>query len=133
MDEKRECPGVEQMLDNISDCPVAPPADPVTAIALKEEPPLGWRELLVIVLLVVLCDLTIYRGHGFAGYALLMAAAPLLLAVGAPRPRWKFDYPRGRPGDVGPTSDRSRVARRASRAGRMDGLSARRPDGAQCA
>lgn len=36
---------------------------------------------------IVLCDATIYRGHGFAGYSLLFAAAPVLLAVGSPRPR----------------------------------------------
>ncbi len=44
-----------------------------------------WRELAAVVLMVVLCDLTIYRGTGFAGYALLFALAPLLLAGGAPR------------------------------------------------
>jgi hypothetical protein len=54
-----------------------------------DQPPLRWRELLVVLALVVLCDLTIYRGHGFAGYALLFAAAPLLLALGAPRLRGK--------------------------------------------
>lgn len=89
MNEKRECPDVEQNPGIIPNCPVAPPDDPVMAIAVKEEPPMRWRELLAIVLLVVLSDLTIYRGQGFAGYALLMATAPLLLAIGAPRPRWK--------------------------------------------
>ncbi len=46
------------------------------------------REVLAVLLLVVLCDLTIFRGHGFAGYALLFALAPLGLALGAPRPRF---------------------------------------------
>ena len=54
---------------------------------VEEPPPLGWRELLAIVLIVALCDLTIYRGHGFAGYAVLFFAAPFLLAMGSPRPR----------------------------------------------
>ena len=36
--------------------------------------------------LVVLCDLVIYRGNGFAGYALLFAATPILLALGSPLP-----------------------------------------------
>lgn len=44
------------------------------------------RELLSVVLLVVLSDVTIYRGHGFGGYALLLVAAPLLLLSGSPRP-----------------------------------------------
>ena len=39
-------------------------------------------------MLVALCDLTIYRGHGFAGYALLFIAAPLLLARGSYRPHF---------------------------------------------
>jgi hypothetical protein len=49
-------------------------------------PPLRWRELLAVALLVVLCDLTIYRGHGFAGYTALFFLSPLLLAYGAFRP-----------------------------------------------
>ena len=44
-----------------------------------------WREFAGIVLLVIVADLAIYRGHGFAGYALLFSAAPLLLALAAPR------------------------------------------------
>jgi type IV secretory pathway VirB2 component (pilin) len=38
------------------------------------------------VLLVVLCDAVMYRGHGFAGYALLCIAAPGLLLLGSSRP-----------------------------------------------
>jgi len=64
-----------------------PPREPIPATLVDQSPPLRWRELLVIVMLVVLCDLTIYRGHGFTGYALLFLAAPLLLAMGSPRPR----------------------------------------------
>jgi hypothetical protein len=59
----------------------------VHPMVVEEPPPLRWRECLAIVLLVVLCDLTIYRGHGFAGSALLFFAAPFLLAIGSPRPR----------------------------------------------
>jgi len=41
------------------------------------------REVLAAVALVVLCDITVYRGHGFAGYAMLFALAPVLLWFGA--------------------------------------------------
>ena len=47
------------------------------------QPPVGWRELVSVFLLVIVCDLTIYRGHGFAGYAFLFMLAPLLLVFGA--------------------------------------------------
>ena len=49
----------------------------------REQPPLRWREVLAVGLLVVVCDLTIYRGQGFAGHALLFMAAPALLALGS--------------------------------------------------
>lgn len=45
------------------------------------------RELIALVLIVVLCDVTIYRGSGFAGYAALVAGVSLLLAVGVPSKR----------------------------------------------
>jgi hypothetical protein len=50
-----------------------------------EHPPASWREVAVIGLLVALCDVAIYRGGGFAGYAALFAVAPILLLLGAPR------------------------------------------------
>jgi hypothetical protein len=50
-----------------------------------DHPPARWREVAAIGLLVALCDLAIYRGGGYAGYAALFAAAPLLLIAGAPR------------------------------------------------
>ncbi|QDV31823.1 hypothetical protein Spb1_37680 [Planctopirus ephydatiae] len=48
-------------------------------------PAVTWRELLAVLLLVVLGDLTLYWGHGFGGYALLLAAAPLAVLLGATR------------------------------------------------
>ena len=54
--------------------------------------PLRWREIISLVLLVALCDATIYRGHGFAGYAALFLAAPLLLLLGSPRPRRRAGF-----------------------------------------
>lgn len=47
-------------------------------------PPVRGRELLAVSLLVVLCDVTIYRGQGYAGYGLLFVLAPLLMALGTP-------------------------------------------------
>ena len=54
--------------------------------AAENQPPVRWREIAAVLLLVVLCDATIYRGHGFAGYALLFAAAPVLFAIGSAAP-----------------------------------------------
>jgi hypothetical protein len=49
--------------------------------------PVRRRELLAIFLLVVVSDLIIYRGYGFAGYAALFVVTPLLLLMGSPQPR----------------------------------------------
>lgn len=43
-------------------------------------------EFLSVVLLVILADVTIYNGDGYAGYAVLLAVAPLLIGLGT-RPR----------------------------------------------
>jgi len=51
-----------------------------------DQPPVRLREILALLLLVALCDVTIYRGHGFAGFATLLALAPLPLFLGTPRP-----------------------------------------------
>jgi len=64
------------------------PPPPVLAEEVREKTPISWRELLVVLVLIVLCDLTIYRGRGFAGYAVLFAVAPMLLMFGAYRPRF---------------------------------------------
>ncbi len=67
---------------------VSEAAQPVDApAAAREQPPLRWREILAVLLLVVLSDVTIYRGLGFAGYGVFFLAAPVLLWLGAPRPR----------------------------------------------
>jgi hypothetical protein len=49
-----------------------------------------WREILAVVLLVVLCDVTIYYGEGFAGVAMLLVVAPFLLLAGHSRPKFSF-------------------------------------------
>ena len=53
----------------------------------REQPPLRWRELLAVVLMVVLADLTLYRAYGFAGYTAFFLVTPLLFCLGSPRPR----------------------------------------------
>lgn len=44
-----------------------------------------WREVAALAVMVALADVTLYRGEGFAGIALLLAVAPALLWCGAPR------------------------------------------------
>jgi len=45
------------------------------------------RAFIAVLLAVVLCDVTLYRGHGYAGCALLFLLAPLVLWLGCPAPR----------------------------------------------
>ncbi len=84
MDDAHEQPAEKQ--------PRETTGEPLLATLVREQPPTKWRELLAVLLLVVLCDLTIYRGQGFAGYALLFVAAPFLLTFGSPRPRFGRGY-----------------------------------------
>lgn len=65
---------------------------PRTVRTEREQPPVGVREVIAVFLLIVLCDLTIYRGQGFAGYALLFVAAPALLLFGSFRPRCGLSF-----------------------------------------
>lgn len=56
----------------------------------RGRPPVGDVSLLefcAVVLMVVLADVTIYNGEGYAGYAVLLAIAPLLIVLGARRRR----------------------------------------------
>jgi len=48
---------------------------------------IGWLELFAVALIVFLCDLTIYRGKGFAGYAVLFCGIPPLFWLGSGK-RW---------------------------------------------
>lgn len=52
-------------------------------LLFAETPPVRGRELFAVLLLVGLSDLTIYRGEGYAGLAMLFAVAPLLMAWGS--------------------------------------------------
>ncbi len=63
-------------------------------LAARVEPPVRWMEWLALVLLIILADVTVYRGHGYAGYALLLGLAPWILWCGAPRGRtWPGERP----------------------------------------
>ena len=65
-----------------------PNSDPLPVLDAEDEHeqnPVRWRELLSCLLIVVSCDLTIYRGQGFAGLAALFVIGPLLLLVGVSR------------------------------------------------
>lgn len=53
-------------------------------------PAIRWREILSILTLVVLADITIFRGIGYAGGALLLLVAPLLLVIGSPAPKFSI-------------------------------------------
>ena len=50
-------------------------------------PPVSWREIVAVLTLVALCDITLYRNSGAAGHAALVVLAPLLFWLGSPRPR----------------------------------------------
>jgi hypothetical protein len=53
-----------------------------------DQPPILPREWIALLLIVALCDVTIYHGQGFAGYAVLFAVAPALLTLGVVRRHW---------------------------------------------
>lgn len=53
----------------------------------QEHTPARWRELFCLMLIVAVCDATIYRGNGFAGYALLFGVVPVLIVCGTTQRR----------------------------------------------
>lgn len=63
------------------------PATPSTSCVGTRADRAPLRELLAAVLAAVLCDLTLYRGEGFTGLALLFLLAPALLLLGCSAPR----------------------------------------------
>ena len=60
---------------------------PAQSTAIEDRPVVRWSEIAAVLLLVALCDFTIYRGAGFAGFAALLLTAPVLLVFAAARPR----------------------------------------------
>ena len=82
-------PDDESSTSNVADSQVAETATEPMAPIFEDEPaqaPVRLREIVAVLLVVLLADVTVYRGEGFAGLALLFAVAPLLLLVGAYRP-----------------------------------------------
>ncbi len=66
--------------------PPAPPrAEPPHEKPPSDQPSVTWRELIAILLMVVLADLTVYRSYGFTGSALFFVLAPVLLLLGSPK------------------------------------------------
>jgi hypothetical protein len=64
-------------------------------LATRTEPPVRWVEWAALLLLIALADMTVYRGNGYAGYAVLFGVAPWILWCGAPRGRtWQGGRPR---------------------------------------
>jgi hypothetical protein len=49
--------------------------------------PASVREIVALVLIIVLSDLTVFRGEGYAGYAAMLIGVPLLVLAGAARRR----------------------------------------------
>ena len=58
---------------------------PLSQEAPRDDPPVTWRELLAIFLMVVLADMTVYWSYGYTGYAAFLAISPILLLVGCPK------------------------------------------------
>lgn len=69
--------------------PVAPPlrSEVVEASLVQEAAAVTWHELAVVGAMVLLADITLYNGHGYAGCALFFLLAPALLLVGMTSPR----------------------------------------------
>ena len=65
--------------------------DDQTRTAVTSESRYGWRLPCVVLAIALLCDLTLYRGHGFGGLAALFAGLPLLMMAGRFRPRHRLD------------------------------------------
>jgi hypothetical protein len=76
------------------DAEILPPQQPQPMVVdelaprrMESPPAVTWREVLAVLLLVAVGDVTIYRGHGFTGFAVFFLLAPFLLWMGAPRAR----------------------------------------------
>jgi len=92
MSDEPGYPVTAEIVNEPSEGQVNSAADSIMMASAQEQPPLRLREILAVVLLVVLCDITIYRGQGFAGLALLFVVAPVLLLVGSFRPRLGLSF-----------------------------------------
>ncbi|MBL4885053.1 MAG: DUF4173 domain-containing protein, partial [Planctomycetaceae bacterium] len=60
---------------------------PFAAIKSDESPPVRLREMIAILLIVILSDLTIYRSFGYSGFASFLLICPWVIVLGKYRPR----------------------------------------------
>ncbi len=67
--------------------PYSDVVDELAPRRMESPPAVTWRELLAVLMLVAVGDVTIYRGHGFTGFAVFFLLAPLLLWMGSSRTR----------------------------------------------
>lgn len=49
-----------------------------------DESPVRWPEIICLLFVIALCDVTVYRGEGFTGYGALVVGLPVLLLLGIP-------------------------------------------------
>ena len=59
---------------------------------IQPRPPVTIREVVAVLLIVAVCDATIYRGHGFAGVAALLVGAPVLFVLATVRPKLRGTF-----------------------------------------
>ena len=85
MDTAKEQGRSDDISQQSGQSPVDSPNESTTEHFACNDPLPGLSESLAVLLLVVLCDVTIYRGEGLAGYALLFVTAPMLLFLGSCR------------------------------------------------
>lgn len=63
--------------------PVPPRRQAVAAPdSTSERAPVSWQELVAVGSIVLLAEVTLYRGHGYAGCALFFLLAPAFLLAG---------------------------------------------------
>src|SRR5262245_56695406 len=86
-------PHAEPGKADVAEEPPIPPRHGPRRIADDDQSPapVKPRELLAVLGLIVLADITIYRGYGFAGVAALFVGVPVLLLIGGPQRRVGID------------------------------------------
>lgn len=68
------------------------PSSKMAVAVPQQAPAVRVREIAALLLLIVLGDLTLYRGAGYAGLAVLTIVAPLSLLLGSPRLKLRASF-----------------------------------------